>query len=86
MNKNYLLRFFLVVLGFEFRALRLLGRHTVHASSPFALIILEIRSHFFAQASQTAILFQAFHHHRDDRCSPPHPAFSVEMVSHRCLS
>jgi hypothetical protein len=41
----------------------------------FALVILEIGSHLLPRSTWTTILFYTSHHHWDDRCILPHPAF-----------
>jgi hypothetical protein len=75
--------FFLVVVGFEFRASHLLGRHSsawVMLLSFFVLVIFEIGSHFLPGLAWTTILlFYTSCCTWDDRYVPPHPAFSVEM-------
>jgi hypothetical protein len=47
-----------------------------HASSPFALVILEIGSHFSPRWAWTMnLLFYASHHSWDDRCIALYPPF-----------
>jgi hypothetical protein len=69
----------LLFLLFELRALLLVGKHSYHlshASSPFALLILEIGSCFLSVLVWTMIrLFRASHSSWDDRCEPPCLAF-----------
>jgi hypothetical protein len=78
--------FFFVVLGFELGASHLLGRcSTAWASLPtlFAMVNLEMGSHFLPRLAWTVVLlFWASCHSWDDRRLPPHPAlFCWDRVS-----
>jgi hypothetical protein len=51
---------------------------------PFAGVILETGSHFLHRPAWTTILlFYVFHQSGDNRCAPPHPAFSIVIGSHK---
>jgi hypothetical protein len=67
------------VLWFEFRASHLQGRHSTTWATllpHFALVILEIGSHFLPRLAWTTILlFHTIHHHWYDRYIPSHAAF-----------
>jgi hypothetical protein len=73
--------FFLAVLGFEFRALHLLGRWSPTWASPlalFALVISGTRSHIFAQVGLTTVLTYVCCV-AGIRSEPPYPLFYVEV-------
>jgi hypothetical protein len=78
------LSLFLVVLGFELGFSWLLGRSSIIWAMPpafFALVILELESHFLSQLAWIIILlFYTSWPHWDDRCAPPHPAISWDGV------
>jgi hypothetical protein len=59
-----------------------------HNSSPFFLVRTEIGSHFLLALALTSVPpFYASCCSWDDRYMPSHPAFSIEMWSHKlfCL-
>jgi hypothetical protein len=72
---------FLVILGFELRALHLLGRYSTSWLMPpvlLFLVIFEMESCFLPkQVWTTVLLFYTFCHSWDDRYVTPCPAFPL---------